>query len=59
MKMCIESILGMRYKLRMFRVLIDGLADTLCDNQSVVNNILKIESALNKKHSLVAYHAVH
>ena len=53
-----ESILALRYKLRMFGVPIDGPADTLCDNQSVVNNTSKIESALNKKHSSVAYHAV-
>ena len=58
MKTCMESIIAMRYKLWMLGVPIDGPADILCDNQSVVNNTSKIESALNKKHSSVTYHAV-
>ena len=58
MKTCMEQIIGLRYKLRMFGIPIDGPADVLCDNQSVVTNSSKLESALNKKHSSVAYHAV-
>ena len=58
MKACMESITAMRSKLRMFGVPLDGPADVLCDNQSVINNTSKIESVLNKKHSAVAYHAV-
>ena len=42
----------------MFGIPISGPADILCDNQSVVNNTSKMESALNKKHSSIAYHAV-
>ena len=58
MKTCMESIIAMRYKLRMLGVPIDEPADILYDNQSVVNNTSKRKSALNKKHSSVAHHAV-
>ena len=56
MKTCVEAIDGLRYKLRMFGVPIDGAAKILCDNESVVNNSSKFESSLNKKHSSLAYH---
>ena len=58
MKTCLEGIVALRYKLRMFGVKIDGSADVLCDNQSVVNNSSNIASVLNKKHNAIAYHAV-
>ena len=58
MKTCMEAIVSLRYKLRMFGVPVDGPTKVLCDNQSVVNNSSKIESVLNKKHSSIAYHAV-
>ena len=58
MKTCMEHIVALRYKLRMFGILIDGPADVLCDNQSVVNNSSKLSSILNKKHNSIAYHAV-
>ena len=57
MKTCVESIIGLRFKLRMFGIPFYTSADVLCDNQGVVNNSSKIESKLNKKHSSVAYHA--
>ena len=58
LKACMEGITSLRYKLQMFGVPIDGPADVLCDNQSVVNNSSKFGSALNKKHNAIAYHAV-
>ena len=57
MKTCVESIIGLRFKLRMFEIPFHSLANVLCDNQSVVNNSSMLESKLNKKHSSVAYHA--
>ena len=57
MKTCMESIVSLRYKLRMFGVPLDGPADVLCDNQSVVLNSSQLDSALNKKHNALAYHA--
>ena len=58
MKVCMEHIVALRYKLRTFGVPLDGPTDVLCDNQAVVNNTSKFESVLNKKHSSIAYHAV-
>ena len=58
MKTCMEQIVSLRFKLRMFGILVDGPTDVLCDNLSVVNNSSKIESKLDKKHSSIAYHAV-
>jgi hypothetical protein len=50
-----------RFKLRMFGIpIVEGHAtNVLCDNESVVKNSTNVESVLNKKHSLVAYHYVH
>lgn len=58
MKTCMEAIVALRYKLRMFGVPTNTPTDVLCDNQSVVNNSSKVDSVLNKKHSSIAYHAV-
>ena len=57
-KSCIEEVRGLRYKLRMFGIPIldDGLTYIFCNNKLVVNNCSSIDSVLNKKHSLVAYH---
>jgi hypothetical protein len=56
MRVCIEHITALRYKLRMFGVPVDEPADILCDNEAVVNNSSKIESTLHKKHNSIAYH---
>ena len=58
MKTCVEAIVGIRYKLRMFGVPVETAARVLSDNQGVVNNTTKLESVLSKKHSSIAYHAV-
>ena len=58
LKVCTESIIALRFKLRMFGVPIEGPALVLNDNQSAVNNSSKLESTLNKKHSSIAYHLV-
>ena len=58
LKTCMEHIVALRYKLRMFGVPVETATDVLCDNQSVVNNTSKVESMLNKKHNAIAYHAV-
>ena len=58
MKLCLEAVASLRYKLRMFGVPIDEPTNVLYDNLSVVHNSSKIESTLNKKHNAIAYHAV-
>ncbi len=57
-KVCLRRIVGMRFKLRMFGMPIDGTADVLYDNQSVVNNSSRFESILDKTHAYIVYHAV-
>ena len=37
LRISVEQLEALRYKLRMFRVPIDGPADVYCDNQSVVD----------------------
>ena len=56
MKTCMESIVALCYKLRMFGISIIGPANVLCDNQSVVSNTSMLSSILNKKHNSIAYH---
>ena len=58
LRICLEAITALRYKLRMFGVPIDDATSVLCDNKSVVNNSSKVDSVLNKKHNAVSYHAV-
>ena len=56
MRTCIESVVALRYKLRMFGVPLDGPTDIFCDNNSVVLNSSNVESKLNKKNNSLAYH---
>ena len=58
LKIAVELIESLVYKLRMFGVPIEGEARVLCDNESVVNSSTYPESALKKKHCSVAYHKV-
>ena len=58
MKIATEQIEGLRYKLRMFGVPIDGPANVFGDNQSVINNASIPESPLKKKHVAICYHRV-
>jgi hypothetical protein len=56
MKTAVEMIEGLRYKLRMFGIPIDGPTSVLCDNNSVVINSSVPHSTLNKKHCAICYH---
>ena len=59
MKNCIEDVEHLRFKLRMFGILISEDQPStfiLCDNESVVKNKSNFESSLNKKHLGIAYH---
>ena len=58
LRACLEGIIALRFKLKMFGIPIDGQADVLCDNQSVVTNTSMVDSKLNKKHNSLAFHAV-
>ena len=56
MKVAVEMLEGMRYKLRMFGIPIDGPANVYCDNEAVYKNTVIPESTLKKKHHSIAYH---
>jgi hypothetical protein len=58
MKNGIETTRGLRYKLRMMGVAIDGPTYVYGDNMSVVHNTQRPESVLKKKSNTICYHAV-
>ena len=58
MKLGMESLRGLRYKLRMMGVPIFGPSLIYGDNMSVIHNTQQPESTLKKKSNSIAYHAV-
>jgi len=58
MKQCCEYIRGLRYKLRMMGIPINGSAFIYGDNQSVLANTTIPDSTLKKKSQSIAYHFV-
>ena len=57
-RIAVEMVEGLRYKLRMMGVQVDGPTNVFCDNAAVVMNTTKPESTLKKKHNAIAYHRV-
>ena len=55
LRIATEQIEGLRYKLRMFGVPLNGPARVFCDNKSVVTSTSNVESRLKKKHVSVSY----
>jgi hypothetical protein len=58
MRIAVEMLESLRYKLRMFGVPLEGPVNTFCDNSSVVTNVTQPASTLKKKHNSIAYHRV-
>jgi hypothetical protein len=58
LRIAVELIEGLRYKLRMMGVPIDGSCTTICENETAVKNSTVPESTLRRKHNLIAYHRV-
>jgi hypothetical protein len=58
MQIALELIEGLRYKLQMMGIPIDGPTNMFCDNQAVVRNTAAPESTLKKKHTAINYHRV-
>jgi hypothetical protein len=56
MKIAVELVESLRYKLRMFGIPIEGPTNVFCDNEAVTKNAIHPESTLKKKHSSIAYH---
>ena len=59
MRMAVEHIEALRYKLRMFGILIEGPTNVFCDNEAVFKNTTIPESTLKKKHNSICYHRCH
>jgi hypothetical protein len=58
MRILVDMLESLRYKLRMFGIPIDGPANVICDNKSVITNAIIPTSTLKKKHNSIAYHRV-
>ena len=58
MKYCTEYIQGLRFKLRMMGIRINGPAFVYGDNQSVLANTMVPDSSLKKKSNSIAFHFV-
>ena len=56
LRIAIEKIISLRYKLRMMGVPIDGSTNVFVDNESVVRSSMNPEASLKKKHVSIAYH---
>ena len=58
MKQGMEALRGLRYKLRMMGIEINGPSYISGDNMSVIHNTHRPESLLRKKSNSICYHAV-
>jgi hypothetical protein len=59
LKIAVEKIIALRYKLRMMGIPIEGPARVFCDNEAVYKNAsIAISTLKNKKHNSIAYHKV-
>ena len=58
MKQGMETLRGLRYKLRMMGIPLEGPSYIYGDNMSVIHNTQRPESTLKKKSNSVCYHAV-
>jgi hypothetical protein len=58
MRIALEAILEVRYKLRMMGISIEPTSTILCDNQAVIINTQFPTSSLKKKHNAVAFHKI-
>ncbi len=56
MRTLVETILGLRYKLRMFGVPIDSPCQVFCDNEPVTNASMCADVSLKRKHISISYH---
>jgi len=56
MRVLVEMLIGLRYKLRMFGIPLDGPCNVFCDNEAVTKSTMRAESTLKKKHISIAYH---
>ena len=58
MKVGVEALRGLRYKLRMMGVPISEPSFVYGDNMSVIHNTQRPDSVLKKKSNSICYHAI-
>ena len=56
MRVAMDMIKALRYKLCIFGVPIEEATYVLCDNDAVVKNMMAPKSTLKRKHNSIAYH---
>ena len=56
MKIAVEHVEALRYKLRMFGIPMEGPTNVFCDNEAVFKNTSIPDSTLKKKHTSICYH---
>ena len=56
LKLAVELVIALLYKLRMFGVPLEATTDMLCDNEAVFKNKYTPESVFGKKHHSITYH---
>ena len=56
MRVAVDMMKALRYKLRMFSIPINGPASVFCNNEAVYMNTVIPESVLSKKMPSIAYH---
>lgn len=58
LRIAIELLESLVYKLRMFGIPIEEEARIFCDNKSVVNSGTRPDCRLKKKHNSIAFHRI-
>ena len=58
MRIAVDLIQALRYKLRMMGIRIESPTELYCDNESVCKNSSIDSSTLSKKHVSICYHRV-
>jgi hypothetical protein len=58
LRVATETIKGLRYKLRMIGIPLEGSANVLVDNETVMKNASIPSSTLQKKHNAICYHFI-
>ena len=56
MRQAVDMIEALRYKVRMFGIPLEESTVVFGDNEAVINNVVKPEGALKKKHVSICYH---
>ena len=56
MRIMVEMLIGLRYKLQMMGAPLDGPCNVFCDNEAVMSSSMNAETTLKKKHLSIAYH---